>query len=1001
MPQTDIILKVNHNVTHIEGSLDGEIYSRLKKELGYRPENVDWMIKKLSETKRWMKDWDGVISNLCRYKCKCYIKKRGTHFSTGLLGKTKAFFEKEGVTYRAIDIRKKEGESVHYEMNTDEFELRDYQEEVIKKAVQQQRGIIRAATGSGKCVDKDSLVFTSCGMLTLKQLAPSHLLPGDYSSLKTNVINDDNIDKTSHIYYDGYKESIKITTGAGFELSGTLNHRILVLDNNSQLQWKRLKDVFEHDIIPICRGTNLFGTYEDITEDDAYLLGLLIGDGCLTGRIIKLYNEQKEVIDFIYQYCKKNKIKFRIYSDKKSKNLKRIEFLVAFSDFLRRKYGLCNKLSIHKTIPLAILRAKKEFVAAFIRGLFVTDGFCTSDSISIGLSNEKIIRDLQVILLNFDIISHRRRKKTPRHDNFILTAYGENISEFVKVFSVDLSMKKFHHIRDRLTKSIVSNTNVNLLYKTKEAMKLCLEKFQLDYKTDNKSEYQVKFKQTFNVRYNSYCRVIRGDRGLTKCLFDTVNSILPESQISCPVDKEDIEMLLISARKKFKDQIVKKMTMSQYCINQLEIPIKTFRSYTVTRNPDLNKAHEIFLRYGTIEQQSLTDGRYFFDTVKRVKSRLSKNYDLVVPKSNKFIAQGFINHNTAIGAGIIATLGKVPFVFYVTSKDLLEQAYNEIRRFVNYNGVSLNVGRVGDGHKDIQDVTVMTVQTAVRALGAKYEKFDDEDKDKDDTDIEDIKRDIKDLITGARGMIADETQHWASATCQIISDASESCQYRYGMSGTPHRDLGDDILIDACFGKYIADISASFLIRKGYLVKPEIFFVPIKNMRGFPKTSYPEIYKHAIVENSLRNTYIANIAQTMRDNGKIILILCRQIAHGKLLNSMIPDSMFLHGSHSAKKRKAHLDRMRNREASVTIASEILDEGVDIRPLDTLILAGSGKSKTRALQRVGRTLRPYPGKKDALIIDFEDHCKHLLTHSRRRRQIYETEPEFDIKYLEMK
>jgi superfamily II DNA or RNA helicase len=68
----------------------------------------------------------------------------------------------------------------------------------------------------------------------------------------------------------------------------------------------------------------------------------------------------------------------------------------------------------------------------------------------------------------------------------------------------------------------------------------------------------------------------------------------------------------------------------------------------------------------------------------------------------------------------------------------------------------------------------------------------------------------------------------------------------------------------------------------------------------------------------------------------------------------------------------------------------------------LILAGSGKSQTRALQRIGRVIRAYEDKqtgfvkKDAYVVDFHDNIKYMLNHSRARRRIYETEPEFVIK-----
>lgn len=270
--------------------------------------------------------------------------------------------------------------------------------------------------------------------------------------------------------------------------------------------------------------------------------------------------------------------------------------------------------------------------------------------------------------------------------------------------------------------------------------------------------------------------------------------------------------------------------------------------------------------------------------------------------------------------------------------------------------------------------------------------------------VKDHYGDIKKLIMTADGMIADEVQHWAAETCQVISDYSVNAYYKYGFSATPWRDQGDDILIDSCFGKLIADINASQLIKMGYLVQPNIYFVKINNMRGIKRPTYNDIYDASIVNNGLRNQWIANIAKNFQENGKKVLILVRKIDHGNILQNMIGCD-FIHGSTAKKKRKEHIEAMRTGEIPCTISSTIFDEGVDCKPLDTLILAGGGKSATRALQRIGRVIRTYKDengneKKEATVVDFEDHSKHLLSHSNKRLKIYQTEPEFKIEHLKV-
>lgn len=442
--------------------------------------------------------------------------------------------------------------------------------------------------------------------------------------------------------------------------------------------------------------------------------------------------------------------------------------------------------------------------------------------------------------------------------------------------------------------------------------------------------------------------------------------------------------------------------ISNVCYDKARCRCFNKKRYTHFSSGLVSKAIAFFKKYDIgyklVDIRKLSTKTDIFSTSDELESR---DYQVEVVNDACEQQRGIIkaatgSGKTAMAAAIIAKLGVTPFIFYVTSKDLLLQAQSELNKFIIYNDLPLSVGIVGDGHRELGDVTVMTVQTAVRALGGKYKRFDDEDRKKDNTDIEDMKDEIKNLIFSAKGIIADEIQYWAAETCQIIADCSVSAHYRYGMSATPWRDKGDDILIDACFGRCIADISASFLIRKNHLMKPEINFIHMDNLKNAKHFSYDNIYEEAIVNNSLRNQYISQLAIDAFEDGRLPLVLVRKIAHGNLLQSLIPDSVFLNGKISTKKRKAHLDKMRDRDCGVTIATTIFDEGVDVKPLDTLVLAGSGKSPTRALQRIGRILRNYPGKNSATVIDFMDHSKYLSEHSEKRRKIYNTEDEFVIK-----
>jgi superfamily II DNA or RNA helicase len=353
---------------------------------------------------------------------------------------------------------------------------------------------------------------------------------------------------------------------------------------------------------------------------------------------------------------------------------------------------------------------------------------------------------------------------------------------------------------------------------------------------------------------------------------------------------------------------------------------------------------------------------------------------------------------TVVGSGIIEQLRLSPFIFFVTSIDLLTQTKRSFEDILRRNGCPLKVGQIGGGVVDIADVNVMTVQTAVRALDKSWKqyKYDNDDTD-DDTDIESRKADIRELINTAKGSICDEIQHWRADTCQLVAREMKSAYYTYGMSATPFRDAGDDMLIQACFGKVIYTITASELIQRGFLIPPSIKMLRIAQPTSLYR-QWQGIYKDQVVENKPYNNLIASIANKFSKSDRLVLVLVQQIQHGKDLASMIDGAVFLSGNSPKNKRTESIDRLKNRDISCIVSTTIFDEGIDVRPLDTLLLAGQGKSRVRAMQRIGRVMRPWPGKTHATVVDFFLNQKYLRNHGKDRLKMYGSEPLFQIEEL---
>lgn len=103
----------------------------------------------------------------------------------------------------------------------------------------------------------------------------------------------------------------------------------------------------------------------------------------------------------------------------------------------------------------------------------------------------------------------------------------------------------------------------------------------------------------------------------------------------------------------------------------------------------------------------------------------------------------------------------------------------------------------------------------------------------------------------------------------------------------------------------------------------------------------------------------------------------------------------MHGQIETAVRREWLDDLERKLRPVLVATTLADEGLDLPSLDGLILAGGGKSPTRAYQRIGRALRPAPGKAGAEVLDFFDPAPYLEDHSLARLALYRHEPAFDV------
>jgi len=421
--------------------------------------------------------------------------------------------------------------------------------------------------------------------------------------------------------------------------------------------------------------------------------------------------------------------------------------------------------------------------------------------------------------------------------------------------------------------------------------------------------------------------------------------------------------------------------------------------YQITISGDINTIPSKFFRKRNISKlQEKSSNVTGFDI--RYKGK-EKFFGFQLDSDHLYLLEDFtITHNSGKSLMIARMVYEfnLPTVIYVVSLDLLEQMRNTLEE-----SLGIPIGMVGDGICDIKNITVCSAWTAgkVYAKGKnKEQKEEDVIEDKWNPDFNQYS-DIKAMIEEAKLIMLDEAQFAAASSIRSILNNSKSAAYRFGLSGTPWRSGGDDLLLEAAFGSNICDLKATQLINEGYLVPPKIAFRDIlPPLHKIPR-KWADVKNKYIINNEMRNELLIKNVVKLLDMGRKPLVLFRERKHGRLLESLLPNNInyrYVTGEVSKTERDEIRDDFKKGSVDLILASTVYDQGIDLPALDALVLAGGGKSTAKALQRIGRVIRGNPngGKKDALVVETYDQSHYVKKHSIMRYKIYKTEPGFYIK-----
>jgi len=474
---------------------------------------------------------------------------------------------------------------------------------------------------SGKCISRNSIVFSELGMLPIDQFG-SLVIPG-FQKKEVLLYAEHSYDKSSHFYNDGKRKTLRVETHQGYVIEGTPNHRIRIIDKDGNYLFRRLDELQKDDRVAIQRGQHCFGkgvdlsgfTYErnknnfskktfahphTVTPTLALLLGYLVGDGTTTDRGLNKNNIQftvgdKEVHTDFTRICQKLfGEKPKITRDKRTQTTVRLAIYNSRARAFLAHAGLGWHAAATKEIPWSILCSPQRIVAAFLSALFESDGTFSSATIEYCTKSAKLAEQLQTVLLNFGITSHRKERVVRDASYFYLYIEGqESKRRFFKEIGFR-SKRKHAALKTYLDTHRMPQTNIDVIPNLNSRLNVFFNAFGKKIRPTNRSDW--------NIVYD-YLPAPKG-RG-------------------CAISYNRLNRILAH----FKDG--RNLPEYQYF-------------------------------------EMLAELNFFFDRIKRVAKSSAHVVDFTMPKHATFFANGFVNHNTTLALNVVAQAqkkgGKAAFI---------------------------------------------------------------------------------------------------------------------------------------------------------------------------------------------------------------------------------------------------------------------------------------------------------------------------------------------------
>lgn len=312
-------------------------------------------------------------------------------------------------------------------------------------------------------------------------------------------------------------------------------------------------------------------------------------------------------------------------------------------------------------------------------------------------------------------------------------------------------------------------------------------------------------------------------------------------------------------------------------------------------------------------------------------------------------------------------------IVVVPNKDLVTQTEED------YKNLGLDVGVFfGDRKEYGKHHTICTWQS-LESLAKRSKE-------------EELEVSIEDFFEGVVCVMVDEV-HKAKAKVlrKLLSGYLRNAPIRWGLTGTMPEEDYEKIAVMACIGPMLGSIRTKELQDKGILAQLHINVWQMQDLGEAAFDNYQSELKW-LTTSPARMKALAKKFTEMAESGNT-LILVDRVQTGEMLQSLIPDSVFVSGKMKLKDRKEEYKEVQEVNGKVIIATYgVASTGINIVRIFNLVLFEAGKSFVRVIQSIGRGIRVAPDKDFVNVYDVCSNCKFSKQHLAKRKKFY-TEAEY--------